>query len=388
MAPFSWPTSAPRPSTSGAGARWWACSPIAPSSRPCRRHDEAVLGGGANETYEAHLQTVAGTPRDIVCSKAVVRGRDGAVTGLVGSVIDTTEHKRIERALADSEARLRAMLAAAHAVAFVIADARADEVSIIEFSPGADRIFGWSRAEALGRPVSILTADLRRLFGDRVAQTDRTSVREEIQLSRRDGTTFPAMVTPCPLRQGPALTGGIAHDFNNLRGVILGHAEVVEDVVDEESEAGASLARLVAATHRGRDLVRRLLAFSRRAEREPRPVDLAAIVDEAVSLVRTTIPASVIIHVDAAPDAGYVHADPVQVQQVLINLATNAWHAMEAAGTMTVRVKRLDVAERDHVGLPLGTWSVLEVSDSGHGMDEDTLARIFEPYFTTKGAGR
>jgi PAS domain S-box-containing protein len=394
----------------------------------CRRHDEAVLGGGANETYEAHLQTVAGTPRDIVCSKAVVRGRDGAVTGLVGSVIDTTERKRIERALADSEARLRAMLEAAHAVAFVIADARADEVSIIEFSPGAERIFGWSRAEALGRPVSILTADLRRLFGDRVAQTDRTSVREEIQLSRRDGTTFPAMVTLCPLRQGPALTGaillvaidlsqvraaehereklaehlrqsqkmeslgtlagGIAHDFNNLLGVILGHAEVVEDVVDEESEAGASLARLVAATHRGRDLVRRLLAFSRRAESEPRPVDLAAIVDEAVSLVRATIPASVIIHVDAAPDAGYVHADPVQVQQVLINLATNAWHAMEAAGTMTVRVKRLDVAERDPVGLPPGTWSLLEVSDSGHGMDEDTLARIFEPYFTTKGAGR
>ncbi len=394
----------------------------------CRGHDEAVLGGGANETYEAHLQTAGGTPRDIICSKAVVRRRDGAVTGLVGSVVDISERKQIERALADSEARLRAMLEAAHAVAFVIADARADDVSIVEFSPGAERIFGWSRAEALGRPVSILTADLRRLFGDRVAQTDRTSVREEIQLSRRDGTTFPAMVTLCPLRQGTAqtgtillvaidlsqvraaehereklaenlrqsqkmeslgtLAGGIAHDFNNLLGVILGHAEVVEDAVDEESEAGASLARLVAATHRGRNLVRRLLAFSRRAESEPRPIDLAAVVDEAVRLVRATIPVSVAIHLDLAPDSGFVHADPVQVQQVLINLATNAWHAMEPSGSMNVRVARLGADEQAADGLSPGNWALLEVRDSGHGMDEETLARIFEPYFTTKSAGR
>lgn len=392
--------------------------------------DQRVLEVGGGASYEASIPTGNGSVLEVVFQKACTRGRDGAVTGLVGSVLDLTERKRVEQALADSEARLRAMFDAAHTVAFVIADARSDDVPIVEFSPGAERLFGWTRAEALGRPVSVLTAELSRLFRRQPGRTDRTSVRDEIQLARRDGSTFPAMVTLCPLRESKdqsgtillvavdlsrvraaehererlaeqlrqvqkmeslgTLAGGIAHDFNNLLGVILGHAEVVQDQVGSEDEAGVAMLRLVSATHRARDLVRRLLAFARRAEGEPRPLALAEIVDESVRLVRATIPVSTAVHVELDPDTGYVHADPVQLQQVLINLATNAWHAVEPGGAMWVRVAPLDVPEGVPATFdaPPGRWALLEVRDSGHGMDDVTLARIFEPYFTTKAPGR
>jgi len=398
-----------------------------------RPSDERLLEQGGSASYEAHVATPAGEARDVLFSKAATRGRDGAVTGLVGSVIDLTGLKRAETALAESEGRLRAMLEAANTVAFVIADARTDDVPIREFSPGAERLFGWSRAEALGRPVSALAAEPRRLFGSAAPALERSSVRDEMQLVRRDGATFPAMVTVRALRQGSTptgevllvavdlsrvraadlerermaeqlrqsqkmeslgtLAGGIAHDFNNLLGVILGHAEVVRDALPEadDAEGGQALTRLVSATYRARDLVRRLLAFARRADSAPRDVSLTAVVEEAVRLVRATIPVSMTIQLELDPVAAFVQADPVQLQQVLINLATNAWHAMEPAGTLSVRVVRLDAPGEGGAAaadLPPGRWVLLEVRDTGHGMDEATVARMFEPYFTTKGPGR
>ena len=398
-----------------------------------RASDLRLLEQGGTHSYQTGIAPPDREPRDVLFTKASTYGRDGAVTGLVGSIIDLGDARRTELALAHSEARLRAMLEAATSVAFVIADATSDEVPIREFSPGAERLFGWSRAEALGRPVAVLTAEPRQLLAPGQSANERSSVRDEVQLVRRDGTTFPAMVTLRPLRSGGGsrgevllvavdlsrvraaeherermaeqlrqaqkmeslgnLAGGIAHDFNNLLGVILGHAEVVQDALppDGDGEGAQALTRLVSATNRSRDLIRRLLAFARRADSAPRPVALGPVVDEGVRLVRATIPVSMALELDLAPDAGVVHADPVQLQQVLINLATNAWHAMEPAGTLGVRVARVDVpgpGVNGDTDVPPGAWSLLQVRDSGHGMNEETLARIFEPYFTTKGPGR
>jgi PAS domain S-box-containing protein len=188
------------------------------------------------------------------------------------------------------------------------------------------------------------------------------------------------------------LAGGIAHDFNNILTAILGYAELAEldggDAAITREHAG----EIRKASHRARDLVKQILTFSRGLEEEFRPLPLQEVVAEAARLLRASLPTTIAMDLDIAKDCPPVLADGSQIHQVLMNLGTNAYHAMrEKGGRLKIQLTPLpgiSSSLQAAVGeFPSGPCVLLSVSDTGHGMPEATLARIFEPYFTTKAHG-
>jgi CheY-like chemotaxis protein len=185
------------------------------------------------------------------------------------------------------------------------------------------------------------------------------------------------------------LAGGIAHDFNNLLGAIVGYAELVADTVEDEQAQG-DLRALLEAADRGRQLVDHILAFSRRQGIVRRPVALGQVTEEVIKLLRATLPASVEIRLQIHPEVPRVLADVTSVHQILMNLGTNAAHAMPTGGTISIQLEPFYVRDsmaRGRSDLHEGPYARLMVSDTGEGMDRVTKSRVFEPFFTTKGPG-
>ena len=188
------------------------------------------------------------------------------------------------------------------------------------------------------------------------------------------------------------LAGGIAHDFNNILGSILGNAELARQDAAANWQALVSLEEIQKAGHRARDLVQQILSFSRRQPTSRRVMSLPSVVEESVRLLRAAVPGGVRIEYRYAADTPSVVADPTQVQQVLLNLGTNAAHAIEGrSGSIDIRVEGITLDEtsaRFDLNLRPGRYARVVVSDTGHGMDAATQRRIFEPFFTTKPAGK
>ena len=187
------------------------------------------------------------------------------------------------------------------------------------------------------------------------------------------------------------LAGGIAHDFNNILTAILGYAELSKFEVDPDSELSHNLAEIINASRRAGDLIRQILTFSRRAEFKKQPLQIHSVVKEALKLVRGTIPSTIDIRQEIAGDCGTILADVTQIHQVIMNLCTNAYHAMQQqGGILIVRLQNTVInggTGDQPTGLAPGSYVRLTVSDTGHGMNETTLDRVFDPYFTTKKQG-
>ena len=187
------------------------------------------------------------------------------------------------------------------------------------------------------------------------------------------------------------LAGGIAHDFNNILAAILGYAELTLAALPVGSEQRENLQEVLVASNRARDLVGQILNFSRSGEEQRSPVEPSRVVAEAMSLLRSTLPTTIDFVLDIDAGAGFVLDDASRVHQVVMNLCTNAYHAMrDTGGTLTVRVVRVEVAAEEAArveGLRPGNFVKLVVADTGTGMAPETTARIFEPYFTTKRQG-
>jgi PAS domain S-box-containing protein len=186
------------------------------------------------------------------------------------------------------------------------------------------------------------------------------------------------------------LSGGIAHDFNNILAIILGNAELALDEVAEDSPIRQYLTRLVAASIRGRDLIKQIVAFGRGSAHHMRVVHLTPMVNETAKLLRSTLPAFAQLNLDLRAESDAVSADISQMQQVLINLATNASQAMPQGGELTIGLHNIDLKAAPSLPdapLKAGRHLVLSVADTGKGMSEAVKQRIFEPFFTTKRQG-
>lgn len=187
------------------------------------------------------------------------------------------------------------------------------------------------------------------------------------------------------------LAGGVAHDFNNLLAAILGNLVLAREDVGEHHPAQESLAEISRAAIRARQLVQQILTFSRRQTQEMQRQPLKPLVEEALGLMRSLLPAGLKL-VTRLPSASLqVLADATQMQQVLMNLCTNAWQSMEGGSgdiTVALREVRLDASQALQLGgIASGTYACLSVADNGPGMDIETQRRIFEPFFTTKAPG-
>lgn len=188
------------------------------------------------------------------------------------------------------------------------------------------------------------------------------------------------------------LASGIAHDFNNIVAAILGNVELARAEVGRDHPAWESLEEARKACRRGADLVERILAFGRPQGRPRQALSLRAVVEESVRFLRTVIPAGTEVALAMAEDAPWVVADPTEIHQIVLNLGTNAWHALgDGPGRIEIGVGAavLDAGAAALLGAPgHGPFAVLSVRDDGHGMERETLARVFDPFFTTKAAGR
>jgi signal transduction histidine kinase/ActR/RegA family two-component response regulator len=188
------------------------------------------------------------------------------------------------------------------------------------------------------------------------------------------------------------LAGGIAHDFNNLLVGIFGFAELAKQDAGNAAATRAHVGEILKAAQRAKDLVRQILAFSGPQEHKHDPMRLAPVVEESVRLRRANIPAAIEISTQLDTESPAVLANATQVQQVVTNLLTNAWHAIgERAGHIEVRLVTVDVDAdfaRRNPGLRRQRYVRLCVKDDGHGMDAATIERIFEPFFTTKRPGQ
>lgn len=187
------------------------------------------------------------------------------------------------------------------------------------------------------------------------------------------------------------LAGGIAHDFNNLLQVVLGYSELV--LADENLPEGLrdDLGRVLLAGKNGADLVRRLLTFSRKTETKPLNLDLNQRIGQTQKFLERTIPKMIDIQAILADDLARIYADPTQMDQVLMNLAVNARDAMPEGGKLVIETVNVVIDEdyaTSHLETKPGRYVLLCVSDTGSGMDKETLEHIFEPFYTTKGQGQ
>jgi len=186
------------------------------------------------------------------------------------------------------------------------------------------------------------------------------------------------------------LAGGIAHDFNNMLSVIIGYSELLQERL-ETDPARKSVDEIKKAADRAASLTRRLLAFSRQQILAPRVLNLNGVVDNLTTMLRHMIGEDIDLVFTPGPSLGSVRADPVQIEQIIMNLAVNARDAMPQGGKLVIETSNADLDvtfASSHPSVRPGAYVLLAVSDTGSGMDQDTMLHIFEPFFTTKELGK
>ena len=264
---------------------------------------------------------------------------------------------------------------------------------------GIDSYFGVPLFGPNGRPLGLMAVmdgkPLER--SDRVATILRLfAARAGAELERRHAEAQRAvlqaqLVQAQKMEAIGTLAGGIAHDFNNILMGIMGNAEMAFEDLATWHPAASNLAEVIRGANRARDLVQRILTFSRKREPARQSVGLRSVIEEAVVLLRASLPSTIELVAQLTADAPQIEADPGQLHQVLMNLAANAAHAIgRQPGTITIReaVVLVDRAlAADHVELSERRYLRLSFSDTGVGMEPGIVARMFEPFFTTKAPG-
>ncbi len=186
------------------------------------------------------------------------------------------------------------------------------------------------------------------------------------------------------------LAGGIAHDFNNILSIIFGYIDLASFDLADTNKIMEDLEEMKQAANRAKDLINHILTVSQRTEHKKQFIQIDLVIKEAVNLLKSTIPSSIAINIDI-DSKKTVLADSSQIHQVVINLCTNAYHAMKkSGGKLTVSLKDVEILKDDsasELDMPPGEYVRLDVTDTGHGMDDETLEKIFDPYFTTKEIG-
>ncbi|MDP3911501.1 MAG: PAS domain-containing protein, partial [Gemmatimonadales bacterium] len=396
---------------------------LAPVVEPILQQILATGEPALNIEVSGESLAQTGATRHWLASYFPLPGRGGRPAGIGAIVVEDTGRRRAEEARRRSGAEFRAIVEqATYGIYRSTVDGKLKRVN-----PALVRMLGYdSEAEVLAldlaRDVYVEPAERDRLIEQyRAAQVIKGV---EAAWKRKDGHHILVRLSGRPLRDEKKqligfsmlaedvteqrtleralqqaqkmetvgqLTGGIAHDFNNLLTVILAHARLLAEALPaDRPDLRRDLEEVQGATRRGAELVRKLLGFSRHEKLELQALDLADWTRDVLAVLRRVLPSNIEIQFEPAGDRGLVKADPVALEQVLMNLVNNARDAMPDGGTLHVEVGPVTLAEEDrplHAWIEPGPFVCLTVSDTGVGMDEPTLARVFQPFFTTKPPG-
>ena len=383
--------------------------------------ERAAFELGENQTFEQQLPSPGGA-LTFLTTLGPFRNAQGKIAGTFAVSRDITDRKRMEENLRVQKLFLEQLIQSApEAIAITDPDYTVRQINL-EFS----RVFGYSAEEACGRNLgALIVPPNREQESERLANYEIRPVTPVLETTRRrkDGSRVEVSVLVSPvivgneldavyciyrdisdrkttedqLRQSQKmeaigrLAGGLAHDLNNLLTVITGYSELQLAVLAPSDTKHAQAAKINQAAERATALTRQLLAFSRKQVLQPRAIDLNSVVGSIEGLLRRLIGEDIEFAFVASANLGTVHADPSQIEQVIMNLAINARDAMPKGGKLllqTANVEIDDARARVHVGLLRGRYVQLTVADTGIGMDEETLAHVFEPFFTTKGLGK
>jgi PAS domain S-box-containing protein len=382
--------------------------------------DRQVLDTGALvDIAEETIRNRGNEKRILHTKKIPILDETGTPQYLLGISEDITEHKQAQESI-----RKLSQAIEQSPVSIVITDVEGN----IEFVNAAfAQITGYTFAEALGQNPRILkSGETPAEEYHRLWQTISSGGvwQGEFHNRKKNGELFWEHATIAPVRDADnaithyvavkediterkkleaqlrqvqkleaigLLAGGIAHDFNNILSAITGYTEISQSIVEPESEVAEYLAHVLEAGWRAKELINQILMFSRETEQELRPIRLALPVKEALKLIRASVPATIEIHTEILSQASAL-ADPTQVHQIVMNLCTNATHAMkETGGLLQVHLTDITIDHGDHhktyPDAAPGEYIRLTVSDQGHGIDAFHLERIFDPFFTTKEKG-
>jgi PAS domain S-box-containing protein len=360
----------------------------------------------------------------------IVRDKSGRPVRMIGAMHDITARKQAEESLRQQQQELQLILDSVPALIFY----KDRQHRLIRVNQEAVRVTGLTREQIegkndreMGRELAAdyyrdedevmatgiakcgIIEQLETPFGLRWMQTDKLPYRNAqgeivgvigfaVDITQRLQAEREREQLEAQLRQVQKmeaignLSGGIAHDFNNILGAILGNAELARQDVGVGHPALESINDLIKAGTRAKNLVSQILTFAREQPRDRHITALPPLIEESLHLLEVTLPANVTLVKSIAKDLPNVLADATQIQQLMLNLGTNAGHALQGeAGMITVTLTAVTVDEslkHQHQDLRLGRYVALSVADTGIGMDAKLLGRIFDPFFTTKPPGQ
>ena len=357
-----------------------------------------------------------------------VFSREGTAEGGIGIIEDITLRKLTEETLRENEERFRTLTETTATAIFVYANDR-----FVYVNNACQQLTGYSADELLSRRFwDVVHPEYKELIKERGFARQRGEnipSRYEFKIVRKDGTERWIDFTSGKIQwQGKAaaiasafditkrkqaeeekrrlesqllhaqkmeavgrLAGGVAHDFNNMLNVIIGYAEIVLGKIGQDAFPRKEVEEIVKAATRSASLTQQLLAFSRKQIIQPRVLDINALLKNLDKMLRRLIGEHIDVVFALEQNVGRVKADPVQIEQVIMNLAINARDAMIKGGKMTIETAMADLNDlysKNHAEVAPGRYSMIAITDTGQGMDDETKSKIFEPFFTTKDKGK
>jgi PAS domain S-box-containing protein len=397
---------------------------IHPDDAACTQEEiQQALYGRKDLNTEFRIIHPDGAIRNIRTYGKVTRDASGKPLRMTGINYDITEHKLAENKLRESEKQYRSLfteISEGFALHEIICDESGKPVDyrFLNINPAFEKITPFKADDVIGKCVRQILPQTEEIWIEKYGHVALTGQPVSFEMYAKEldrhyqvnafspqKGQFAVLFTDITERKNMeaqliqaqkmeaigTLAGGIAHDFNNILGAIIGYADMAQEELPQDSPTLECIDEILRAGERAKKLVEQILAFSRRHDAERKPLLMVPLIKEIVKLLRPMLPSTIRIKQNIQVQDPLILADATQIHQVLMNLCTNAAHAMqEKGGTLTIGLKPVTVQEEDPLlsgHLAAGNYLELQVADDGHGINEKIQHLIFDPFFTTKRTG-